>query len=93
MGLEVRTCSYHAFTNGLTLKMSIYFVLLGAFYHMTSPINPCRVMSSENTTVDLICQYDEGFMTSSTGSHTHVHVTESHVAARRLSSDDQYLRH
>ena len=34
---------------------------------MTSPIHPCHVTSSENTRVDLICQYDEGVMTSSTG--------------------------
>ena len=58
-------------TNNLAIKLTIYFLILGAFYHMTSPTHLCHVTSSEDTDVDLICQYDEGFMTSSPGiTHT-----------------------
>ena len=67
MAVAIHRCTFSASINRLTLKLPIYFVLVGAFYHMTSPIHPCRVTSSENSRVDLICQYDEGFMTSSTG--------------------------
>ena len=42
----------------------ISFLFSGAFYHLTTPTHPCRVTSSENATVDLICQYREGFLTS-----------------------------
>ncbi|KAK2139806.1 hypothetical protein LSH36_1599g00008 [Paralvinella palmiformis] len=51
--------------------LTAYFLLLGAFYHLTSPMHPCRVTSPENETVDLICQYREGFVTSSHRGITH----------------------
>ena len=53
------------FAHARLRSLTIYFLLLGAFYHLTSPTHPCRVTSPENDTVDLICQYREGFVTSS----------------------------
>ena len=61
---EIR-CDY--FVHILTVKMNLYLIILGSFYHLTSSSHPCHVTSSENRTVDLICQYEEGLMTSSPG--------------------------
>ena len=62
--IEIR-CDH--LVNIITVKMILYLIILGAFYHLTSSSHLCHVTSSENRTVDLICQYDEGFMTSSPG--------------------------
>ncbi len=37
----------------------LYVIFSGAYYHVASPMHPCRVMTSENQTVDLICQLRE----------------------------------